>query len=130
MITRQAELQRVLGALADEIQPAEWVALVDQNGLMVSCVPADPPVDGDRIAAMAAAIAQTSERVLLELDGGALRLATVVGASRQHLTVFLGHDRLLTIGLRPEVEAQSVIPHLMRWVPDLIQALKRRFVGQ
>jgi predicted regulator of Ras-like GTPase activity (Roadblock/LC7/MglB family) len=127
MVTRQAELQRVLGALAEEIQPAEWVALVDQNGLMVSCVPAEPPVDGDRIAAMAAAATQAAERVLAELDGGGLRMTTVVGARRQQLTVFLGHDRLLSIGLTPEVEAQSIVPPLMRWVPELIQALKRRF---
>ncbi|HKY84596.1 MAG TPA: roadblock/LC7 domain-containing protein [Anaerolineales bacterium] len=130
MTTRQAELQRVLGSLADEISQAEWVALVDQNGLMVSSVPADPPADSDRIAAMAAAVAQTAERVLAELDGGKLRFATVTGAKRQHLTVFLSSDRLLAIGLAPDVEAQSVIPHLMRWVPELIQVLKQRYASE
>ncbi len=130
MTTRQAELQRVLGSLADEISQAEWVALVDQNGLMVSSVPADPAVDSDRIAAMTAAVAQTAERVLTELNGGRLRFATVTGAKRQHLTVFLSPERLLAIGLAPEAEAQSVIPHLMRWVPELIQVLKRRYASE
>jgi len=130
MITRQSELQRVLGNLADELPRSEWVALVDQNGLMVSSVPADPPVDSDRIAAMTAAVAQTAERVLSELDGGKLRFASVTGAQRQNLTVFLSADRLLTIGLPPETEAQAVIPHLMRWVPELIQVLKRRYASE
>lgn len=130
MVTRQAELQRVLSSLSQEIGRADWVALVDQNGLLVSAVPADPPVDSDRVAAMAAAVAQTAERVLSEIDGGALRFATVTGARRQHLTVFLSRDRLLAIGLSPDVEAQTVIPPLMRWVPELIQVLKRRYVSE
>lgn len=129
MTTRQAELQRVLTSLSQEIGKADWVALVDQNGLMVSSVPAEPPVDSDRVAAMAAAVAQTAERVLLEIDGGNLRFATVTGSRRQHLTVFLSPERLLAIGIPPEVEAQSVIPPLMRWVPELIQVLKHRYVS-
>jgi predicted regulator of Ras-like GTPase activity (Roadblock/LC7/MglB family) len=130
MVTRQSELQRVLTSLSQEIGKSDWVALVDQNGLLVSAVPAEPAVDSDRVAAMTAAVAQTAERVLSEIDGGALRFATVTGARRQHLTVFLSRDRLLAIGLAPEVEAQSVIPPLMRWVPELIQVLKRRYISE
>lgn len=130
MTTRQSDLQRVLGSLLEEMGQADWVALVDQNGLMVSSSPPDLPLDPDRVAAMAAAAAQMAERVLAELDGGALRFATVTGAKRQHLTVFLSQDRLLTIGLPPEAEPQSVIPHLMEWVPELIRVLKRRYVTE
>lgn len=130
MITRESELQRVLGSLLGEIGQAEWVALVDQNGLMVSSAPPELPLDPDRVAAMAAATAQSAERVLAELDGGALRFATVTGARRQHLTVFLSRDRLLAIGLSPDAEAQAIIPYLTRWVPELIQVLKRRYVRE
>ncbi|HMK08648.1 MAG TPA: roadblock/LC7 domain-containing protein [Anaerolineales bacterium] len=130
MTTRQSELQQVLTNLSHDIPRAEWVALVDQNGLMVSSVPAEPPIDSDRVAAMTAAVAQTAERVLAEIEGGKLRFATVTGSSRQHLTVFLSRDRLLAIGLPPDVEAQSIIPPLMRWVPDLIQVLKRRYISE
>jgi predicted regulator of Ras-like GTPase activity (Roadblock/LC7/MglB family) len=129
MITRQSELQRVLGSLSQDLENAEWVALVDQNGLMVSSYPAELSLDPDRVAAMAAALAQTAERVLSELDGGTLRFATVTGAKRQHLTVFLSRDRILTISLPPEAEAQAVIPSLMQWVPELIRVLKRRYVS-
>jgi hypothetical protein len=37
---------------------------------------------------------------------------------------------LLAIGLAPDVEAQTVIPPLMRWVPELIQVLKRRYISE
>jgi predicted regulator of Ras-like GTPase activity (Roadblock/LC7/MglB family) len=130
MITRQSELQRVLGSLLDEIGQADWVALVDQNGLMVSSAPAELPLDSDRVAAMTAASAQAAERVLDELEGGTLRFATIAGAKRQHLTVFLSRDRLLAIGLPPEAEPQTVIPFLMHWVPELVRVLKRRYVTE
>ena len=128
MLTRQSELQRVLGSLAADLPEAQWVALVDQNGLLVSCYPPEPPVDTDRIAAMTAASAQTAERVLREMDGGKLRFANVTGSSRQHLTVFLSRERLLSIGLGPDVPAQTAIPAMTRWVPELIQVLKKRLV--
>lgn len=128
MLTRQSELQRVLSGLAQELPDAQWVALVDQNGLIVSCVPAEPPVDPDRIAAMTAASAQTAERVLHEVDGGKMRFANITGSSRQHLTVYLSKDRLLSIGLSPDVAAQATIPMLTRWVPELLRVLKMRLV--
>ena len=128
MLTRQSELQRVLSGLAQDLPDAQWVALVDQNGLIVSCVPAEPPVDPDRIAAMTAASAQTAERVLHEVDGGKMRFANITGSTRQHLTVYLSKDRLLSIGLSPDVAAQSTIPMLTRWVPELIRVLKMRLV--
>ena len=130
MLTRQSELQRVLGNLAEDLPSAHWVALVDQNGLIVSCVPPEPPVDPDRIAAMTAASAQTAERVLHEVDGGKLRFANITGSARQHLTVFLSRERLLSIGLSPEVAAQATIPPLTRWVPELLQVLKMRLVEE
>ncbi|HET7011022.1 MAG TPA: roadblock/LC7 domain-containing protein [Anaerolineales bacterium] len=128
MLTRQSELQRVLSGLAQDLPDAQWVALVDQNGLVVSCVPAEPPVDPDRIAAMTAASAQTAERVLHEVDGGKMRFANITGSSRQHLTVYLSKDRLLSIGLSPDVAAQATIPMLTRWVPELLRVLKMRLV--
>jgi predicted regulator of Ras-like GTPase activity (Roadblock/LC7/MglB family) len=128
MLTRQSELQRVLGNLAEDLPEPHWVALVDQNGLIVSCIPIDPPIDADRIAAMTAASAQTAERVLREVEGGKLRFVNITGAARQHLTVFLSRERLLSIALPPGVPAEDTIPPLTRWVPELIQVLKKRYV--
>ena len=130
MLTRQSELQRVLASLAEDLPDPHWVALVDQNGLIVSCVPAEPPIDMDRIAAMTAASSQTAERVLREIDGGKLRFANFTGSLRQHLTVFLSRERLLSIALPPEVPPQDTFPPLTRWVPELIQVLKKRYVEE
>jgi len=69
-----------------------------------------------------------ADRVLEEIEGGRLRFASIAGAKRQLLTVALGAERLLSIGLGPEVPAQATFASLTRWVPELIQALKRSFV--
>src|SRR4030042_1698209 len=55
MATRQSELQRVLGLLAGELPDPDWVALVDGDGLIVSCGPPGPPISAGRVAARGAA---------------------------------------------------------------------------
>jgi predicted regulator of Ras-like GTPase activity (Roadblock/LC7/MglB family) len=130
VVTRQSELLRVLGRLADELPKPEWVALVDDNGLIVACVPAEPPIDTERISAMAAASVMLGERVLDELEGGNLRYASVAGSVRQNLMVILSKERLLSIGLRPEVPAQATFGALGRWVPELVRTLMMRLGGE
>lgn len=126
MVTRQSELLRVLGQLAEELPAPDWVALVDSNGLIVACVPNDPAVDADRISAMTAASVQMGDRVLKEIDGGGLRYASIAGSVRQHLTVVLSKDRLLSIGLKPDVPAHATFGPVGRWVPELLRALHMR----
>jgi predicted regulator of Ras-like GTPase activity (Roadblock/LC7/MglB family) len=127
MVTRQSELLRVLGSLAEEIPDPAWVALVDYNGLIVACVPPEPDVELERISAMTAAAVMMGERVLGEIEGGQLRFASIAGAKRQQLTMSLSKDRLLSIGLGPEVPAQATFGPVSRWVPELMKALKMRF---
>ncbi len=98
MATRQSELLRVLNELAAELPQPEWIALVDDNGLIMACVPSDPPVGAERISAMAAASVSLAERVLREIEGGKARFASLAGSRRQHLTVVLGPDRPVTGG--------------------------------
>lgn len=127
MATRQSELLRVLNELAAELPQPEWIALVDDNGLIMACVPNDPPVGAERISAMAAASVSLAERVLREIEGGKARFASLAGSRRQHLTVVLGPDRLLSIGLGPHVPAQETFGALSRKVPELLDVLRRRF---
>jgi predicted regulator of Ras-like GTPase activity (Roadblock/LC7/MglB family) len=127
MATRQSELQRVLGALASELPKPHWVALVDGNGLIVSCVPDVPPISADRVSAMTAAAVMMGERVIQEIEGGDLRYANIAGSLRQNLTVFLDKDHLLSIGLAPDVATQLTFPPLGRWVPELLRVLTMRF---
>lgn len=126
-MTRQSELVRVLGRLAEELPDPDWVALVDNNGLIVACVPPEPTVEADRISAMTAASVIMGDRVLSEIKGGGLRYASIAGSVRQHLTVVLSKERLLSIGLKPEVPAQATFGAVGRWVPELIRALHMRF---
>jgi hypothetical protein len=70
-----------------------------------------------------------AERVLTEVEGGRMRYTTVAGAKRQFLTVVLSPDRLLAIGLGPEVPAQATFAALTQWVPELLAVLKRSFVA-
>lgn len=127
MATRQSELERILGELAEELPDPEWVALVDDQGLVLSCVPADPVVSEDRISAMTAAFVDMGARVLREVEGGTFRFATVSGSRRQYLAVLLTSERLLSIGLSPRTPAQVTFAPLSRRVPELLEALRTSF---
>ncbi|MGD2252854.1 MAG: roadblock/LC7 domain-containing protein [Anaerolineales bacterium] len=127
MVTRQFELTRLLGQLAEDLPEPHWVALVDEDGLLMACVPADPPIDTESVSAMTAAGVTMGERVVNEIQGGDIRYLTVAGSDRQQLTVVLSRDRLLTVGLNPDVPAQSVFGPLSRLVPEIVEVLKKRY---
>jgi len=128
MATRQSELLEVLSQMAEEMPDPDWVALVDGNGLIVSCIPEKPVVGQDQISAMTAASIIMGDRVLDEIDGGQMRYTSIAGANRQMLSVVLSNDRVLAIGLGPEVPAQATFASLTRWVPEILQVLSKSFV--
>lgn len=128
MATRQSELLEILGKMADELPDPDWVALVDENGLIVSCIPESPVVGQDLISGMTAASIIMAERVLDEIDGGQMRYTSIAGSKRQMLSVVLSRDRVLAIGLGPEVPAQATFASLTRWVPEILKVLSKSFV--
>lgn len=125
--TRQSELQRVLEGLVSDLPQPAWVALVDEQGLLISCMPKTPPIASESISAMSAVVMKTSERVLREIQGGSLRYTSVVGAKWHYLTIVLGEGRMLSVGLKPEVQAKAVFGPLRDWMSDLTAVLERRF---
>jgi len=127
MVTRQSELIRVLETIAEELPDPLWVALVDDDGLLVACVPSQPPVNVDQISAMTAALALTAIRVLGEIDAEEFRYSSVTGSGRQLLLVALDGKRFLSIGLGPDVVVQTVFRPLSRRVAELLKILKMRF---
>lgn len=129
MVTRQDELLRVLDKLAEELPNPLWVALVDHDGLVVACVPHQPPADPESFSAMTAASVMMGERVLNEIAGGDMRYTSVAGSKRQLLTVMLSKERLLSIGLGPEVPPHDTFGPLSRSVPELLRALQMRFTS-
>lgn len=127
MVTRQSELIRVLETMAEELPDPLWVALVDDDGLLVACVPSQPPVNVDQISAMTAALALTAIRVLGEIDAAEFRYSSVTGSERQLLLVALDGKRFLSIGLRPDIVVQTVFRPLSRRLAELLNILKMRF---
>ncbi|MEE8122101.1 MAG: roadblock/LC7 domain-containing protein [Anaerolineales bacterium] len=127
MVTRQSELIRVLETMAEELPDPLWVALVDDDGLLVACVPSQPPVNVDQISAMTAALALTAIRVLGEIDAAEFRYSNVTGSERQLLLVALDGKRFLSIGLGPDVVVQTVFRPLSRRLAELLKILKMRF---
>jgi predicted regulator of Ras-like GTPase activity (Roadblock/LC7/MglB family) len=127
MVTRQSELIRVLTAIQAELMKPLWVALVDDDGLMVACVPESPEGGADQIAAMTAAGVLTANRVLGEVEGGSLRFVTIAGSQSQLLIVSVDRKRFLSIGLNPRVSAQTAFGPLSNWVPQLLKILRKRF---
>jgi|LGVC01.1.fsa_nt_gb predicted regulator of Ras-like GTPase activity (Roadblock/LC7/MglB family) len=127
MVTRQSELIRVLETIAAELPDPLWVALVDDDGLLVACVPSQPPVNVDQISAMTAALALTSIRVLVEINAEEFRYSSVAGSERQLLLVALDGKRFLSIGLGPDVVVQTTFRPLSRRVAELLKILKMRF---
>ncbi len=129
MITRQSELVQVLGLLHGELPSAQWVALIDDRGLVVACVPDMPSVDVERISAMAAALAMSGERVIKEIDGGGLRFINVAGSARQQLVIMLGGEFLLSLGLNPEIAPSSTFKPLSERVTEIIRILRKNYNG-
>lgn len=127
MVTRESELLRILGALAQELPQPKWVSLVDDDGLMIACHPAAPPVSQDRIAGMTAAEVLTSRRLVEEMDAGKLRFVSAMGSQAQILIVGLDRRHFLSIGLEPQVQAQTAFGPLSRWVPEILRTLRMRF---
>lgn len=126
-LTRQEELERVLGSLFSELDKPTWVALVDSNGFIISCFPDDPDIDQERISAMSIAAVTMAERVLDEFEGESFRYLTIVGAARQCMIVKLGRERMLSIGLPPSVQPQTTFGPIRSRIPDLLKILGRRF---
>jgi predicted regulator of Ras-like GTPase activity (Roadblock/LC7/MglB family) len=127
LVTRESELTRVLGRLAEDLPDPAWVTLVDHEGLVVACVPQEPPIPADRVAAMTAGLLPWARRVLEEIEGQDLRYASVAGSGRHLLAVVLGENRIVSIGLPSDVPAHKAFHPLRKWVPELNRVLERRF---
>jgi predicted regulator of Ras-like GTPase activity (Roadblock/LC7/MglB family) len=128
MVTRQSELVHVLSLLHEELSSSQWVALIDDRGLVVAHVPEMPSVDVDRISAMAAALAISGARVIEEIEGGALRFINVAGSTRQQLVIMLGGEFLLSLGLDPEIAPSSTFRPLSERVTEIIRILKKKYM--
>lgn len=127
MVTRQSELIRLLSELARELPDPLWIVLVDEDGLMLASAPGSSAAEGESVAAMTVAQVMLGERVVRELDAGHLRYVNIAGSRTQQLAIVLRKDRLLSVGLKPDVAPQDTFQPLSRRVPELLEILNRSF---
>jgi predicted regulator of Ras-like GTPase activity (Roadblock/LC7/MglB family) len=126
-VTRGEELMRVLALLARDIPHARWIALVEQNGLVIGFVPADPNVNPEGVAGITAAAVMVAERVLNEVMGGQLRYMNIAGSACQYLMVMIKQDRFLAVGLPSDALVQATFRPILKRIPQLLEIIERRF---
>lgn len=127
MVTRESELERLLSELAVDLPDPIWAAIIDNDGLLIACVPDVPVISTDQIAAMTVTTTAAAQRVTGEVDGGSFRFAAVAGSKRQLVAVAMDSERTLSLGFKPHVQTHQIFGPLSEKVPEILKTLKMRF---
>ena len=127
MVTRESELERLLSELSVELPQPMWAAIIDNDGLLIACVPADPVITTDQIAAMTVTGAVAARRISSEIEGGSFRFTAVAGSKRQLLVVAIDAKRFLSFGFQPQVQTHQIFGPLRDKVPEILKTLKMHF---
>jgi predicted regulator of Ras-like GTPase activity (Roadblock/LC7/MglB family) len=127
MVTRESELERLLGELSMELPQPMWAAIIDNDGLLIACVPADPVITTDQIAAMTVTGAVAARRITGEIGGGSYRFTAVAGSKRQLIIVAIDTKRFLSFGFQPQVQTHQIFGPLSEKVPEILNTLKMHF---
>ena len=127
MVTRESELERLLIELSEELPQPMWAAIIDNDGLLIACVPADPVITPDKIAAMTVTGAVAARRISSEIEGGNFRFTAVAGSKRQLIVVAIDGKRFLSFGFQPQVQTHQIFGPLSDKVPEILKTLKMHF---
>jgi predicted regulator of Ras-like GTPase activity (Roadblock/LC7/MglB family) len=127
MVTRESELERLLLELAAELPDPMWAAIIDNDGLLIACVPPQPVISTDQIAAMTVTGMVAAKRIADEIDGGSFRFAAVAGSKRQLIVVAMDGKRFLSLGFKPQVQTHQIFGPLSEKVPEILKTLKMKF---
>jgi predicted regulator of Ras-like GTPase activity (Roadblock/LC7/MglB family) len=127
MVTRESELERLLTELVQELPEPIWAAIVDNDGLMIACVPHSPVVSTDTIAAMTVTGSIAAKRISSEIGGGSFRFNAVAGSKRQLIVVAMDKRRYLSLGFSPHVQTHQIFGPLSEKVPEILKTLKMHF---
>lgn len=127
---RDPEIDRALVRLAVELPGLIWAALIRCDGVLISCFPAEPAIEKDRITAMGAAMFSLGERIAGELRIGDLRYSIIAGAESLLLMTVLDKDYSLALGLRRDMSVDSVLGELRQAVTPLLRVLKIENLGE
>jgi predicted regulator of Ras-like GTPase activity (Roadblock/LC7/MglB family) len=127
MVTRESELERLLIELAGTLPQPLWTAIIDNDGLLIACVPPIPVITTDQIAAMTVTGTIASRRIAGEIEGGSFRFTAIAGSKRQLIVVALDRKRFLSLGFPPQVQTHQIFGPLSEKVPEILQTLKMNF---
>jgi predicted regulator of Ras-like GTPase activity (Roadblock/LC7/MglB family) len=127
----RTQLQRLLAEIALDTPRAEWVALVDANGIFIGSFPAKPRVETDCISAMSAAMSSLGERIAAELKSGEMQYTLIAGTNEITVMIELSKKYLLTIGLKKDVSIEEFLKRMQNTgIPLLMKALHIQVVIQ
>lgn len=124
MVTRESELERLLFELARDLPEPFWVAIVDNDGLLIASVPQTPLISTDEIAAMTVTGTVAAKRITAEIGGGSFRFTAVAGSKRQLIIVAIDGKRFLSLGFKPQVQTHQIFGPLSEKVPEILKTLK------
>jgi predicted regulator of Ras-like GTPase activity (Roadblock/LC7/MglB family) len=127
MATRESELERLLVELAAELPDPLWAAIVDNDGLLIACVPQVPVISPDQIAAMTVTGTVAAKRITGEIEGGSFRFTAVAGSKRQLIVVAMDSKRFLSLGFNPQVQTHQIFGPLSDKVPEILKTLNMNF---
>jgi predicted regulator of Ras-like GTPase activity (Roadblock/LC7/MglB family) len=127
MVTRESELERLLIELARELPEPFWAAIIDNDGLLIACVPQSPVISTDQIAAMTVTGTVASKRISGEIGGGSFRFSAIAGSKRQLIVVAIDSKRFLSLGFKPQVQTNQIFGPLSEKVPEILKTLRMHF---
>ncbi|MGD8622307.1 MAG: roadblock/LC7 domain-containing protein [Anaerolineales bacterium] len=127
MVTRESELERLLTELVAVLPEPMWAAIIDDDGLLIACIPHSPAVSSDTIAAMTVTGTIASKRITGEIEGGSFRFSAIAGSQRQLIVVALDKKRFLSLGFSPQVQTHQIFGPLSEKVPEILKTLKMHF---
>ncbi len=127
MVTRESELERLLIELARDLPEPFWAAIIDNDGLIIACVPQSPVISIDEIAAMTVTGTTAAKRISGEIGGGSFRFTTIAGSKRQLFIVAIDGKRFLSMGFKPQVQTNQIFGPLSAKVPEILKTLKMHF---
>ena len=120
----RTHLQRLIAEIALDTPQAEWIALVNANGLWIESFPAKSRVEAERISAMSAAMSSLGERIAAELKDGSLQYTLIAGTDEITVMIELSTKYLLTIGLKKDVSMDEFLKRMQDTnLPLLMKAL-------
>jgi len=115
----ESELNFVLKTLMNEVEGIQSAALVSREGLIVNSI-LDEGIEPMHIAALAAIILSTCEKVLVELNKGQLDVCIIQGSEGKFMVMECGEDFILVTVLAEDARMDIAFSKMRASVNKII----------